>query len=228
MSDQAAIEALHQLLLRAPAGAPPPVAWKVALNVAAFQKRLGLTHALAAPIGRLENHASGELLGGSPLRDLHVEAEIAICLANDLSEPVAPEILRASVESYAPCLELVDYGLPRTGLPSLFEHRFFHAGVVLGASVLRDSYRPLPPAFPQASDVLSRVHGRVADTVPDDLIEALAGVLERALEAGTQLYRGQLVLCGSYINPMPLPPGARIRVDYGPQYSVLEIARSPS
>lgn len=228
MSDQAAIEVLRQLVSRAPAGAQPPVAWKVALNVAAFQKRLGLTRPLAAPISRLENHASGETLGGSSLRELHVEAEIAICLANDLREPATHEQLHASIESYAPCLELVDYALPRTGLPSLFEHRFFHAGVVLGASVTRDAYRALPDEFPRASDALSRVYGRVADTVPGDLIEALRGVLERALEAGTQLYRGQLVLCGSYIDPVPLPPGAHVRVDYGPRHSALEIARSPS
>jgi 2-keto-4-pentenoate hydratase len=228
MSDRSAAAALRQRIGALGSPATPPAAWKVALNFAAFQKRLGLTHALAAPIVGLHAHASGEELASSPGRLLHVEAEIAIRLGADLDASTTDDALRASIESYAPCLELVDYALPRDGFEALFAHSLFHAGVIVGPSVPRDNFAPLPTTLPAAADAQGALHARVADTVPADLRDALRGVLARALEAETQLFRGQLVLCGSYIDPIPLAPGARVRVDYGPNHPALEIARSPA
>jgi 2-keto-4-pentenoate hydratase len=227
MTDRAARAALQQRIHRLRGGTTArPAAWKVALNFAAFQQRLGLTHALAAPIVQLSVHDSGHTLAAGPGRLLHVEAELAIRLATDLDTSSTVEALLSSIESYAPCLELVDYALPRDGLDAMFAHSFFHAGVVLGAAISRDDFAPLPTELPIARDAWGAQHGPVTGTVPADLTVALRGVLARALEADTQLFRGQLVLCGSYIDPIPLPPGARVTVDYGPQLATLEIARS--
>lgn len=226
MTDKAARAALRQRVHGPSGSTERPAAWKVALNFAAFQQRLGLTHALAAPIARLAVHDSGHTLPGGPGRLLHVEAEIAIRLAADLDASSTGDAVRTSIESYTPCLELVDYALPRDGLDAMFAHSFFHAGVVLGASVPRDALAPLRATLPNARDALGAQRGPVAGTVPADLTEALQGVLARALEADTQLFSGQLVLCGSYIDPIALPPGARVTVDYGPHLSALEIARS--
>jgi 2-keto-4-pentenoate hydratase len=226
VSDRSAIVVLRQQLESPSTPSAPPAAWKVAVNFAAFQRRLGLTHSLAAPIDSLSIHASGAELPSAAARLLHVEAEIALRLGIDLDASSTEDTVRASIESYAPCLELVDYALPRSGLPALFAHSFFHAGVVLGPSVARDAFVTLPRDLPSASDGRGTLHPRVADTVPDDLAHALQSVLERALEAGTQLYRGQLLLCGSYIEPLPLAPGARVKVDYGPTHGHLTIARS--
>lgn len=228
MSERAAIAALHERIHGGTGWLQRPAAWKVALNFSAFQARLGLTHSLAAPIARLELHDSGHTLASAPGRLLHVEAEIALRLAVDLDASSDDGALHASIESYAPCLELVDYALPRHDLPAMFVHSFFHAGVVLGSSVGRDAFSPLPPSFPVASGTSGARHGPVAGTVPTDLTVALRGVLARAVEAGTQLFRGQLVLCGSYIEPIPLAPGARVSVDYGPHHMALEVARSAS
>lgn len=226
MTDRAASAALHQRV-HGPSGlSERPAAWKVALNFAAFQKRLGLTHSLAAPIDRLFAHHSGCALASAPGRLLHVEAEIAIRLGADLDASSTDEDVHASIESYAPCLELVDYALPRDGLDAMFSHSFFHAGVVLGASASRDSFALFPGPAPVASHSQGARHEPVAGTVPADLTCALRGVLARALEAGTQLFSGQLVLCGSYIDPVPLPPGSRVTVDYGPHLVALEIARN--
>jgi 2-keto-4-pentenoate hydratase len=226
MTNRAASAALHERL-HGPGGlTEQPAAWKVALNFAAFQKRLALTHALAAPIAQLSLYESGSTLASGPGRLLHVEAEIAIRLAANLDASSTDDELHSSIESYAPCLELVDYALPRDGFDAMFAHSFFHAGVVLGTSVLRDAFSPLPTGLPVASGAGGAQHGPVVGTVPADLRSALRGVLARAAEAGTQLFCGQLVLCGSYIDPIPLPPGARVTVDYGPHHAALEIGRS--
>jgi 2-keto-4-pentenoate hydratase len=224
MSDQSASQLLRSLLQRR-AGAAAPTAWKVALNVAAVRQRLGLTEALAVPLEALHEYPSGTAIPVAGARQLHVEAELALRLDRDLDQLPDLETLRASVSTYTPCLELVDYAHPRTSLSQMFEHRFFHAGVVLGASFSRDGFSALPVVYPSAIDAAGCAHARVPGNVPDDVVEALRGALLRVLEAGGVLRRGQLLLCGSYIEPVPLPDGARVRVDYGALGS-LEIAAS--
>ena len=72
MSDQTAVEALRALLARNP---ERPDGWKVALNFPAVQRKLGLSHALAAPLLRLQTHTSVPQPSSGRV---HVEAELAL------------------------------------------------------------------------------------------------------------------------------------------------------
>src|SRR5690349_2504367 len=132
MSDRAADEVLRALLTRE-GTAVPRAGWKVALNVPSVQRRLGLSRALAAPLSALQVHANGAALQVPADALLHVEAELALRLNADVTELKTTAELRALIESYAPCLELVDYKHPRGDLQAMFAHSFFHAGLVLGA-----------------------------------------------------------------------------------------------
>jgi 2-keto-4-pentenoate hydratase len=212
MSDLLAAEALRAQLSRL----LMPAGWKVAFNVAAVQQKLGITHALAAPLPSLHNYPSGARVEVGDERKLHVEAELALQLAADVRNAHDP----LAVDGVAPCLELVDYSHPRGDIATMSAHSFFHHGIVLGHLRPLAQLPALPPGLPRAG-----THARLPGLVPDDVLDALAGLSARVLEAGGMLRRGQLVLCGSYIDPIALAPGQRIEVDYGPELGTLSIAR---
>jgi 2-keto-4-pentenoate hydratase len=213
MPDRIAVDALTTLLTGAPAVADGAAGWKVALNFPAVQRKLGLTHALAAPLPSLQTYSSGERLGPTASPRLHVEAELALRLGADVRTLSAPLVVAWA----APCLELVDYALPRDGLTAMFAHSFFHAGVVLGAPRALAEVT-LPQPYPRVGE-----RERLPGCVPDDVLDALQDLRALVIAAGGTLRKGQLVLCGSYIEPAPLME--RVDVDFGPALGTLSIAR---
>lgn len=212
MSDLAAA-ALREHCRASPAR---PYAWKVAINFPAGQQRLGLYHALAAPLAADRRQASDALVSLPPSSKLFVEAELGVLLSADITSVLPLEELRQRVQSYLPCLELVDYSLPSDDLPAMFAHSFFHAGVVVGEPVPAERFAALPVPFPHAVNSEQEAHARVAGVVPDDVLLAVQALSMRVLEADQVLHGGQLVLCGSYIEPVRLRAGASVSVDYGP------------
>jgi 2-keto-4-pentenoate hydratase len=224
MSDQTADELLRALLTRRGTDAHR-AGWKVALNVPGVQRRLGLSRSLAAPLFQLEVHSNGAALALPADSALHVEAELALRLKNDVTEPKTTTELCALVDSYAPCLELVDYKHPRGDLAAMFAHSFFHAGVVLGDWQSADVFEALRPDYPNAIDSGGHSYPRQPETVPDDVLEALRVLVDRVLAAGATLRGGELVICGSYIEPVPLPAGASVRVHYGLTHAPLSVSR---
>lgn len=224
MSDQSADLLLREVLDRRSKEAR--TGWKVALNVPSMQRRLGLTRAVAAPIYTLDIAENGARLVVPAEARLHVEAELAVRLKADLLAPKTAEELRAWVACYAPALELVDYQKSRDGLSAMFGHSFFHAGVVLGDWQSADAFEALSPDLPTAVDADGRRYPRLADTVPLDVLEALAGLLQRVLAAGATLRAGEIVICGSYIEPVPLLPGKVVSVSYGLAHAQLSIGRA--
>ncbi|MET0284512.1 MAG: hypothetical protein ABW352_08590 [Polyangiales bacterium] len=209
MPDRIAVDALTTLLAAEPALADHAAGWKVALNFPGVQRKLGLTHALAAPLRSLQTYSPGDSL--SPA--VHVEAEVALRLAADVRSASEPLV----VEWAAPCLELVDYALSRDGLGAMFAHSFFHAGIVLGTPCPLAKLS-LPTPYPRAGE-----RERLPGSVPDDLLDALDGLRALVIAAGGALRKGQLVLCGSYIEPVPL--AQRVDVDFGPALGTLSISR---
>jgi 2-oxo-hept-3-ene-1,7-dioate hydratase len=220
MSDQLAVEALMARFEKTQELVDEAPAWKVSLNFREWQQKLGLTHALAAPIPRLETYVSGLRISVASDRKIHIEAELALRLGADVRRISDPFV----IDSLQPCLELVDYTFPFGDLSTLFSHSFFHAGVVLGLE------RPLAqlPSFasglPCVRNGATR-HERVPGTVPDNIVQALGALSQRVLEAGASLRRGQLVLCGSYAQPIALGEGERVEADFGEELGRLSIER---
>lgn len=224
MSDQTADALLRELLARRGAEVTR-AGWKVAINVPSVQRRLGLSRALAAPLFQLDVQPNGVALTLPAESKLHVEAELALRLKGDIREPKSSDTLRTLVDSYAPCLELVDYQKPRGDLAAMFAHSFFHAGVVLGDWQSADVFDALRPDYPNATHVSGRRYARQPEVVPIDVIEALSVLVDRVLGAGATLRSGELVICGSYIEPVPLEPGESVRVDYGLAHAPLSVSR---
>lgn len=224
MSDAQAQAALRQLIEQRKERAT--FGWKVAINAQGAQRRLGLSHALAAPLddSRVALHDGTCSLASAS--QLHLEAELGLVLAVDVTVALGLSELRAAIASYVPCLELVDYALPKRDWAAMFAHSFFHAGVVLGTPVAASDFVELPPPFPQVLSSAGVVRSRAEGAVPDDVVLALQALSERVLEAGGTLRQGQIVLCGSYVDPVPFPSGAALRVDFGPHCAPISLTRS--
>ena len=204
---------------------PPGYGFKVALNFPGPQRLLGLDGPVAAPIGTTQVVASGATWPRASERALHVEAELALTLGRDVDRPLSSEALRAAIAHVTPCLELVDYALPKGTVAAMLQHRFFHAGIVLGATHDAGALGPLTDDLPRVTSSDGLVRTRLAGTVPDDVVEALARLCAHVLAAGGQLAAGQAVLCGSYVEPLPLVPGATVRADFG-AYGEVAITRA--
>lgn len=222
MTDAAADDALRALLQRR--ADMPVLGWKIAVNFPTFQARLGISSALVAPLFELRSFASEVALAATPEAQLHVEAEVCLTLGTDVHEAVSSDALRAAIASARPCLELVDYARPRDGIASLFEHAFFHAGIVLGDPVDVAQVASLPDELPRLTSASGATHARLPFTVPRDLTEVIALAARRAERAGGMLRRGQLLLCGSYVEPLALAPGTRVQADYG--FAQLAVGRA--
>jgi 2-keto-4-pentenoate hydratase len=223
MTDAQALHDLHVLLAARPAA--PAFGWKVALNASSTQRRLGISHSLAAPLDGGYVLASGADCNADAASQLHMEAELALTLAADVTTPLPLSELRGVIASYTPCLELVDYALPRRDLAGMLAHSFFHAGVVLGEDVAAADYAPLSATHPRVTSGGRLVRERSPGAVPDDIVVTLQALSEWVIAAGGALRRGQRVLCGSYVDPVPFPRGASLLVDYGAGFAPLSICR---
>lgn len=224
MSDRIAAENLRALMESW--SGEPPYAWKVAINHPDGQRRLGLQQFVAAPLRQQIGIASGGLLDTAADRRVFVEAEVAVRVARDLDRPPSDAERASCIEAVAPCLELVDYSLPGETLRELLEHSFFHAGIVLGPFLAAAQFPALRAPFPRACSEQGKSRARVEGVVDEDLGQVVAAVAALACEAGAPLRRGQLVLCGSYIQPLGLRTGTSVEVDYGPELPKLSVHRA--
>ncbi|HEX5659359.1 MAG TPA: hypothetical protein VFX59_19325 [Polyangiales bacterium] len=217
MSDAIAAQNLHELM-KSWSGASP-YAWKVAINGERGQRRLGLTHFVIAPLRERIHLTSGIDVEFAPAQKICVEAEVLVRIARDDGETG-----ESLIEAVAPCLEIVDYALGGTSLRELLAHSFFHAGIVPGKFIPAAEWRTLRAPYPRAQDDQGNTHAR--ESADDDLTELIGEVAALARAAGAPLRRGQLVLSGSYIEPLPLRLGTTVEVDYGPELPKLSVGRT--
>ncbi|MFT3924496.1 MAG: fumarylacetoacetate hydrolase family protein [Myxococcales bacterium] len=201
------------------------VGWKVAINFPEVQRKLGLKHSLVAPLTRAAMQGSSEALQFAADRRPHVEAELAVLLGKDVGAELSASELRGYVAGYAACLEVVDYALPRGDLAGMLQHSFFHVGFVMGQVHPADEFRGLPRECPSLVSSDGARSAKRDDTVPQDPLEAVSLVVRQVVAAGGQLARGQVILCGSFVEPLPLAPGASLRAQFGEALGALEVTR---
>lgn len=223
MSDAVALENLSTLLRSRPASSV--VGWKVAINAAGAQRKLGLSHAIAAPLDGKSVYQSGAQLSFDAGANPYVEVELALTLGADITVVPSLEELRRMVSSYTPCLELVDYALPKTDLATMLSHSFFHAGIVFGTPLAADSFVPLAGDYPRLTSGGRTLRTRSEGAVHDDVVVTLLELVRWVVAAGAVLRTGQVVLCGSYVEPLPLPRGAQLEADFGAPWQPLAASR---
>jgi 2-keto-4-pentenoate hydratase len=212
--------ALERQLARwraARAAGMPRRGWKVGINVPEIQVRLGLGHPL---VGWIDGHAvveSGACLEPNPGAKWHVEAELAIRLANAVDPALGPDAARACVADVAPALEIVDYSHPAGDLETIIEHSMFHAGCVVGVSRPVDAASELGARWPVLRVAGQQGPAPRADLVPSQLGSLVHFVAELLSLFGEGLEAGDLLLSGSYMaRAVALAPHSEAQADFGP------------
>lgn len=192
----------------------PRAGWKVCVNDAPLQKRLGLAGSFAAFLDGDRALASGGTWTLEPGAAPGVEPEFAIRLGTTVDAGAAPSEVRAAIAGVAPALEVVDWRDARLDLGSMAASSSFHAGFVVG------DLRPLA-AVPAIGDGCPRLaRGDEVLGVPDpslvpadlaDLVSHVAAVLARF---GQRLEAGDWLLCGACTNPARVEPGDVVEADF--------------
>ena len=188
--------------------------WKVGLNVREMQERLGLAGSAVAWLDGRRVLRSGETFAVAPGSLVHAEAEIALRLRAPVAAGASPAAARAAIAERMPALELVDYARPRGDLEAILAHSIFHAATVLGA--------PTDAVEPALGATLPRVEVDGAERAvanpawaPPDLGELLVHVAARLAPIGLGLRAGDLVICGSYVQPLAVAAGQTVAADFG-------------
>jgi 2-keto-4-pentenoate hydratase len=198
---QGVIDGLHEQLdsWRAELkGGARRVGWKIGLNVAEVQEKLGLREAV---IGFLTTatqlEPGGEYAGGGAV-ELKAEPEVAIRVGGD-----------QEIAALAPAIELVDVGRPPGDYQSIIAANIFHRAFVLG---------PEQPAFPaEGVNVTLTVddESRAEAAAPDqfgDVVELTARLLEAA---GEHLDEGDIIIGGSLTQQVDVGSGDLVAADLG-------------
>ena len=204
----------REAFARALAGGMPRAGWKVGLNVREMQERLGLGASAVAWLDGRRVLRSGEAFAAPTGSAIHAEAETALRLGSDVPAGATAEAARAAIAERMPALELVDYARPRGDLEAILAHSIFHAATVLGA--------PTDVVEPAVGSTLPRVEvgGAVRAVAnpawaPPELGALLVHVAARLATVGEALRAGDLVICGSYVQPLAVAPGDEIAADFG-------------
>jgi 2-oxo-hept-3-ene-1,7-dioate hydratase len=206
--------AQHAAFERALAGGMPRAGWKVGLNVHEMQARLGLAGAAVAWLDGARVLRSGEAFAATAGSAIHVEAETALRLGAAVGAGAGPAAARAAITERMPALELVDYARPRGDLETILAHSIFHSATVLGAVTAA--------VEPAVGTTLPRVavDGAVRavakpEWAPPDFGELLVHVARRLATVGEGLRAGDVVICGSYVEPLAVAAGQTVTADFG-------------
>lgn len=145
-----------------------------------------------------------------------VEAELAFVLATNLRGPdVSAEEVIAATELILPCLEIVDMRFePGGGLVDTIADNASSGLVVLG-----ERGAPIDDVDLRQLSVVVRDFGREvargrADEVMGNPVHAVAWLANKLYEFGTELERGQIILSGSFVSPVPITTGAVISATF--------------
>jgi 2-keto-4-pentenoate hydratase len=192
------------------------VGWKIALNVPAVQRQLGISEPV---IGFLTSGSeqpadvSHSLAGGTRVG---VEAEIAVRIAHDVPAGADHATGKAAIGAIAPAIEVVDIDLPFDDLTKILERNVFHRAVMFGAeragAVLEDQ-----------GDLTARVvHNGLEESAVDatpaarELPGTVCHVADLLARFGERLCAGDRIICGSLAAAVWVEPADRVEVTLDP------------
>jgi 2-keto-4-pentenoate hydratase len=212
--DEAIREQLARLDARLAAGMPR-AGWKICVNDARMQKRLGLETSFVGFLEGSRHLASGAAWCADEGSVLGVEPEFAIRFGVSLSGEDGYDAARRAIAGVAPAIEVLDWREAKLDLASLAATSSFHAGFVTGE--LR-SLGDVPaiadgcPAFRRGDDVLGVPD---ASLVPADLVTLVQGVARFLSRYGRTIEAGDWLLCGACTNPGRVEIGDTVEADFG-------------
>lgn len=217
--DDAIREQLARLDARLAAGMPR-AGWKVCVNDARMQKRLGLE---ASFVGFLEGarhleSAATWVAGAGAV--LGVEPELAIRFRGPLTGDDDRDAAQRAIAGVAPAIEVVDWRSATFDLAALAASSSFHAGFVTGELRRLSDVPAIGDACPlfRRGDAVLGVPD--ASLVPADLATLALDVARFLARFGQTIEAGDWLLCGACTNPGRAAPGDTVEADFGSLGSV--------
>jgi 2-keto-4-pentenoate hydratase len=190
------------------------VGWKIGLNTADVQQKLGLPDPV---IGFLTTATRLESGASRPVDDLDkplIEPEVAVRLRRPVEAGAEPDEALAAIQSLGPAIELVDIPAPPEDVEEVVAGNVFHRGVVLGPHREDAAVNGLEAVVRVSGEERQRAKADV------DLAATISLVADLLGSAGELLQAGDTIICGSLTPPVPVAPGDRVEVDLGPLGSV--------
>lgn len=197
-------------------GGMPRAGWKVGLNFPEVRAAVGISDIVVAWIDGGRVLRSGAALAVPTDARLHVEAEICLRVAHRIAADAGPDVAWQGIDVMAPALEVVDYSRSSANLAAMVTHCLFHEATVLGAQTGARAHADLGTRLPEVALNGATVAPPRNDTVPTELGELVATVARLLGAHGQTLEPGDLLLCGSYTNPVAVAAGDVVTADFGP------------
>ncbi len=189
--------------------------WKVGLNDPEVQRAMGINAPLVGFMtSRTLIEAGGVYRIGAGVQAM-VEVEVCAEIAVDVAPGTSPEQASAAIATLAPALEIVDFARPKGSVDTILGHDIFHEAVVIGAPVspaLRFAPERLEPQLIQNGAAARSVEPAY---LPASYGHMIAVVAARLGDAGERLRRGDRVICGSFVKPLPVSAGDQVKADFG-------------
>ena len=189
--------------------------WKVGLNFPEVRKAIGISEIVVAWIDGGRVLRSGASMALPKDARLHVEAEVCLRVAHAIPADAGPDVAWQGIDVMAPALEVVDYARSSANLAAMVTHCLFHEATVLGAQTGARAHGELGTRWPAVTVNGSATGAPRDDTVPVELGEIVATVARLLGEQGQKLEAGDLLLCGSYTNPVAVAAGDVVAADFG-------------
>ncbi|MEM9623215.1 MAG: 2-oxo-hept-4-ene-1,7-dioate hydratase [Pseudomonadota bacterium] len=168
--------------------------------------------------------ASGSTIAAGDFLDPRIEAEFAFVMRTSLSgSDVTVDQVLAATDYVVPVLELISARSVRTDPDTGYTRKVFdtiadnaaNAGYILGAEQIdpRETDLRYAGALLYVDDVVEE--SGLGGAVMEHPAHGIRWVCKRFAPHGIGLEPGQIVLSGSFVRPVPVTAGTRIRADYG-------------
>jgi len=203
------------------AGGMPRAGWKVGCNFPEVQAHFKLTHAVVGWLDGRRVLETEAIFTSDPDAKLHVEAELCLRLGRPVRAGTSPASAASAIAAVAPALEIVDYAKSCENLTAILAHSMFHTATIRGREV--ETLRApgaLGVQWPELHVNGECVRTPRPEAVPQALGAIVAFVADFLATYEESLQAGDLVLSGTYTNPLAIAPGDTVVAGYGALGSV--------
>jgi len=184
------------------------IGYKVGCTSPMIRQRLGVTHPVLGRLFDRDLHLSGSELSSRSYANLAIEGELAVRLKDDVGLAIDETSIIREIEAVFPVIELHNLVL-RSHQPTASElvaNNAVHAGFVRGDET---------PRLPQINGAtlsiainereITRVDG---PELISTIVNSLAWLKTELGRSGNGLKPGQVVLCGSLLDLIPIRSGS--------------------
>ena len=180
-----------------------PVGWKIGCTTSVMQTYLGIAHPCAGTLYRSTTFDSHTAINASDYFQLGLECEVAVRLAQDITEEHSVESIANTVDAAMPSIEIVEHrftDFDKAGTPSLIADDFFSVGCILGKPIALTTLPDLAEVRGGFTiDGTAQAETGTGAEILGHPLAALNWLARHFLERGRTLRAGEVVTLGSVV-----------------------------